>query len=368
MDKQFNRELFTVDEEKFVKMTKEFTDATKWYYEPINSARVSEGYDEEGEKRLFLKSKSSHLLNGNGKQSLPIRAGIGGVTIGELNNEDWIKVLNTCFPYRAGNMILNELEGEVYAAHSEQYAIINIDEVFETAKQVLHLRFPNITYVCGSLSPEFAFCEYSLANEQEVRDVYETALGETFEKSLRLVAPTIRICTSNTSDSGANIYPCLKCVDENGAFYSILAGSPLVAIHKGCNSIKKVRENLEMSMDMFKKSAENLIRLTYIKVNYPKQCFLNIAKRLCLPKPAAMEIAEEIGDMFTGGRTTTAKFIYLALTRILEKTIKKNEMDSWNLANNIAHAMSLDFKLYDTKSCEWLKKSRDENQVSLFLA
>ena len=27
MDKQFNRELFTVDEEKFVKMTKEFTDA-----------------------------------------------------------------------------------------------------------------------------------------------------------------------------------------------------------------------------------------------------------------------------------------------------------------------------------------------------
>ena len=81
-----------------------------------------------------------------------------------------------------------------------------------------------------------------------------------------------------------------------------------------------------------------------------------------------MEIAEEIGDMFTGGRTTTAKFIYLALTRILEKTIKKNEMDSWNLANNIAHAMSLDFKLYDTKSCEWLKKSRDENQVSLFSA
>ena len=92
MDKQFNRELFTVDEEKFVKMTKEFTDATKWYYEPINSARVSEGYDEEGEKRLFLKSKSSHLLNGNGKQSLPIRAGIGGVTIGELSNEDWITI------------------------------------------------------------------------------------------------------------------------------------------------------------------------------------------------------------------------------------------------------------------------------------
>ena len=103
-----------------------------------------------------------------------------------------------------------------------------------------------------------------------------------------------------------------------------------------------------MSMVMFKKSAENLIRLTYIKVNYPTQCFLNIAKRLCLPKPAAMEIAAEIGDMFTEGRTTTAKIIYLALTRILEKTIKKNEMDSWNLANTIAHAMSLDFKLYDT--------------------
>ena len=31
MDKQFNRELFTVDEEKFVKMTKEFTDARKGF-------------------------------------------------------------------------------------------------------------------------------------------------------------------------------------------------------------------------------------------------------------------------------------------------------------------------------------------------
>lgn len=39
MDKQFNRELFTVDEEKFVKMTKEFTDATKWYYEPRKAVR-----------------------------------------------------------------------------------------------------------------------------------------------------------------------------------------------------------------------------------------------------------------------------------------------------------------------------------------
>ena len=53
---------------------------------------------------------------------------------------------------------------------------------------------------------------------------------------------------------------------------------------------------------------------------------------------------------------------------LLLHLIKKNEMDSWNLANNIAHAMSLDFKLYDTKSCEWLKRSRDENQVSLFSA
>lgn len=365
MEKRFDRELFTADEEKFVEMTKEFTNATKWFCEPINSARV---VNNEETKELILKSEKTHLLNSNGKQSLPARAGIGGITIGELSNDDWTKVINTCFPYRTGNMILNELEGEVYAAHSEQYAIINIDEVFEAAKQVLHLRFPNISFVYGSISPEFAVCEYSLANEQEVRDIYETALGETFDKSLRLIAPTIKICTSNTSDSGANIYPCLKCMGENGTIYSILAGAPLVAIHKGCNSIKKVRENLEMSMDMFKKSAENLVRLTYIKVNYPKQCFLNIAKRLCLPKPAAMEIAEEIGDMFANGKTTTAKFVYLALTRIIEKTNKKSEMDSWILANNIAHAMSLDFKLYDTKYCEWLKKSRDENQVSLFSA
>lgn len=116
------------------------------------------------------------------------------------------------------------------------------------------------------------------------------------------------------------------------------AGKPLCAIHKGDNGIKKVRENLEMSFDMFKKSAEEFVRMTYIKVNYPKQCFLNIAKRLSMPKPVALEIAEEIGQIFDGGKTTTAKFIYLSLTRILEKMIKKSERDVCEMTNQIAHA------------------------------
>ncbi len=372
----FEKELILTgsdQEEKFLLLTKEFTERTKWYEEPITSARIIkktvEVDTENGKKsseRLHLKSNGEYIFNSSGKASLPARAGIGGTTISQLNDDDWAKVLNTCFPYKTGNMILNELEGEVYAAHSEQYAIIDIDDVFSTAHQILHARFPHIVFLGGTISPEFAACEYSLAHEEEIVKIYESALGEAFSKSTRLVAPTLRICTSNTSDSGVNIYPCLKCKGEDGSLYTITAGKPLCAIHKGDNGIKKVRENIEMSFDMFKKSAEEFVRMTYIKVNYPKQCFLNIAKRLSMPKPVALEIAEEIGQIFDGGKTTTAKFIYLSLTRILEKTIKKSERDVWEMTNQIAHAMSLDFKLYDTKSCEWLKSEKYVNQVSLF--
>ncbi len=359
----FTEQILITNEDEFLQKTKEFTEVTRWYKEPISSARVL--YD-KGEEKLYVKSEKKHILNLSGKASLPARAGLSGSTIPQLDTADWIKVLNTCFPYKSGCMILNELEGEVYAAHSEQYSIIHIDEIFETANQVLHSRFPQITFVGGNISPEFASCEYSLVSEKEVVDIYENALGEAFSKSVRLVAPVIRICSSNTSDSGANIYPCLKCCDKDGYLYTIAAGMPLCAIHKGDNGIKKVRENLEMTMDMFKKSAEELVRMTYIKVVYPKQCYLNIAKRLSLPKPVAMEIAEEIGKNFDGGKTTTAKFIYLALTRILEKTNRKSEKEQWDLTNQIAHAMSLDFKLYDTKYCEWLRADKNENQISLF--
>lgn len=361
--KEFNIERLYTDEETFLKATERFDENTKWFEEPIRTARVR--FNTENNK-FYVKSETDHILNENGKYSLPQRAGIGGVTINELSQEDWVKVMNTCFPYRGGNMILNELEGEVYAAHSEQYEIIPVSEIFASANLVLKNKFPNIKFVLGTISPEFASCEYSLENEEEIIKAYEGALKESFEKSLRIVAPIIKIVTSNTSDSGANIYPCLKCRDEGGNLYTIMAGNPLKAIHKGNNGIAKVRENLGLSMDMINKSVENLIRLTYIAINNPQQCFLNIAKRLGLPKIAAMDIGDEIGKMFSGGSRTTAKFIYLQLTKILEKVNCKSEMDRWMLSNTIGHALTIDYQTYDTKSCEWLKQRSDANQMSLF--
>lgn len=362
MAKMFNKERLFSCEEEFIDAVKVFTEATEWYYEPIKNARV---LFDETEGKMIVRSDNTHQLNESGKYSLPARAGLSGRVINDLSNDDWIKVLNTCFPYMSGNMILNELEGEVYAAHSDLYSIIPVDDIFISVRDIFKSIFPNAKFLGGSLSPEFASAEYSLANELAVVEAYEKALNDTFCENAKVVAPTIRIVTSNTSESGANIYPCLKCKAENEVLYSIAVGNPIKLPHKGGNGITKFRENLSGSMGMVQRSAENLTRLTYIMVNHPQQCFLNIAKRLQLPKPICMEISNEIHDLL-GDKRTHARFIYLALTRILEKVDKKNEKTMWDLTNQIARAFGLDFTKYDTKYCEWLKDDGSVNQTSLF--
>ncbi len=362
--KKFNRERSFSSEEAFIEATQRFDELTSWHEEPISSARVR--FDEETNTYRVKSVGGDYVLNENGKYFLPQRAGIGGQTIGDLNQNDWVKVMNTCLPYRSGNMILNELEGEVYAAHSQQYQPISVRDIFEATKTILGSKFPKGSFVGGIISPEFASCEYSLAGEKEIVKAYEDALKESFEKSPRLIAPVIRVVTSNTSDSGANVYPCLLCQTEDGTRYTIMAGNALKTIHKGGDGIKKVRENLSLSMDMVNKSVENFIRLTYIAINHPQSCFLNIAKRLGLPKLVAMDIGEEIGKMFGEGSRTTAKFIYLSLTKILERVNFKTETDKWMMANTIGHALTIDYPTYDTKSCEWTKVKPDANQMSLF--
>lgn len=292
MERKFETEILFGKEDEFVQAAKEFTDATKWFIEPIKTARV---YKDEANNTLMVKSDKAHILNESGRQSLPARAGISGRVINDLSAPDWIKVLNTCFPYMSGNMVLNELEGEVYAAHSEYYAILSVDDIFASTQEIYKALFPNAKFLYGTISPEFASAEYSLANELEIVRAYENVLKTTFATDAQIVAPTIRIVTSNTSDSGANIYPCLDCKGEHG-IYTVPVGNPIKLFHKGNCNITKFRENLEGSMAIVNKSVENLTRLTYIKIEHPQQCFLNIAKRLNLPKAVCMEIGDEIAE------------------------------------------------------------------------
>lgn len=364
MERKFANEISYGNEDDFVQATKEFTEATKWFVEPIQTARVCK--DEE-HNTMTVKSDETHILNVSGKQSLPARAGISGRVINELSDEDWIKVLNTCFPYMSGKMILNELEGEVYAAHSEYYTVLSIDDIFMSTQEIFKSLFPNAKFLFGAISPEFASAEYSLANELKIVEAYENVLKTTFATDTKIIAPTIRVVTSNTSDSGANIFPCLICKGENGNIYTVPVGNPIKLFHKGSCSITKFRENLAGSMALVNKSVENLTRLTYIKIQHPQQCFLNIAKRLGLPKAVCMEIGTEIAEFFGKGKTTHARFIYLSLARILDKVEVKNQKAQWDLTNQIVRVFGLNFADYDTKYCEWLKNDDSREQISLFV-
>ena len=354
-------ENFFTSETNFLNKVEEFTQNTEWVTANISDSKVT-----ESEMELVVKTeKGDYPLTVSGKASLPARAGLSGSVLSELTSKDYQQVLNTCFPYKSGNMLLNVYEGSVYAAHSDNYAVLEVNEIFQTANKKLKQMFPTASFLWGSISPDFAMAEYSLANEKSVVEIYEQAFSEFFSKNEEIVAPTIRVVTSNTSESGANVYPCFLRRGSNGENYSILAGEPIKLNHKGDANIEKFEENLAGSFSLIQKTAENIIKLTYLRIEHPVSCFLNICKDLNLPKPASMELADEISAILGGPEVKThAKFLYLMLTKHLEKARKSSNKEKFNMACNISRMLSLDIQKRDRKFCEWLKGN--PNQISFF--
>ncbi len=128
--------------------------------------------------------------------------------------------------------------------------------------------------------------------------------------------------TSNTGDSGANIYPVLFGDNGNELFIE----DPLKLEHTGEASIAKFEQNVSKVMALVKCSAEHLESLAGISVIHPMEAFKNAAAAASFPVTAYSDQAEIFAATY--GAMATMLDLYAELSEALAAYATKNNMDA----------------------------------------
>lgn len=288
---------------------------------------------------------NTYKLSAKAESDMALRLGITGPTLAALPKSKLAKILGICktqFTKEKG--LLVQVGEKVYAVLSDGYKVIPADEVYRAAARPIHKM--GGVFVGGYLTVDNFFAEYQLQNP-EIINAYKQKLGTDFS-----AVPVVSVETSNTGLSSVSITP--RFMKGNQSF---IIGHSIDAAHKGSVSIETVKENCSQIFAIFQEAINGLAKLKNVKIQYPVQCFKNIARRCQMSKPfSLMALADFEGEILEGDEVT-AFDIYVGLTEAIFHASNsgkpKNFVD--NLTEQCARALTLDFAKYDTPYSEWDK-------------
>ena len=242
--------------------------------------------------------------------------------------------------------------GRVIAAHSAQYAHIPQKRVFKEAIHKICEAFPEAYFEKGSFTQDLTEVFISLGDSSsEIMKKYRHAWissGRSIEE-LERFKPTVRVCTSDTGQSGVIILPML----ENSRRY--LLGERLYTKHAGKNSIEDVKKNLELAFAKAQENLDKLGELMETPIRYPIPTMVRVMEYGRRPIASyAKKACEETLAMFKmmyGSEGVTAFDIYSALCE-MEYTEAVSSLKS-NSAIQVVEA------IFRTLSLNWLEMDGD---------
>ncbi len=258
-------------------------------------------------------------------------------------------IINEGLSLMNGDCLLYSCDEMMRGVHSDGYVPLKITELVEALETGLKNDFPDTKLVGASVSHQFTAFDYEL-NDQKLQAEIENVLrnaGVAYD-----FVPVIRFCTSNTGDSGANLYAGVK----HGSTISFIE-EPIRLEHTGSASIEKFSDNVGQILALFKSTPEKLEKLGEVKIKNTAQCYKNIALAAGIPVKAFAEKAEDFEAVY--GDTATALDVYFDISEALEeyaKTVKMQEMRKVQLsallarvALNPEHISELDVNVQTAK-------------------
>lgn len=153
--------------------------------------------------------------------------------------------MNYCLKVAKGDVLIKIADGKVSAVHggdSHDYSILDMRAIFETTIQYLDSNFKGSSYMEGSGAFDHSIVSamWELGGNQELLDTYRNALAD-HGMSDKMIAPAVRLTTSDVAASGANLYPMLLCDSGNR---TISLGSPIKLAHTGGANLVQFMGNL----------------------------------------------------------------------------------------------------------------------------
>ena len=346
------------EEQEFLQELKRTTDENaKWQLTGINRIKfvpideVADWITTDEEQAIYEDTKNNTKLYmdvpGMGLKAVGTsalaticqRAKISGAALWKLPNEFLSELLNECFSLFYDNTTLFYSLGKIRAAHSDHYVRLDMVEIFEKSTNVLKDFLEGVTWKAGYMDHNCAIAEYEIQDDHMLHE-YRSLLKTDDLKA------TVKVVSSNTGDSGANIYYGLSSRGRN-----IILSNSLKMNHKGDCSIERFANNMGKTFSQFRAAYANLRNLQKITVIHPNAALYEAMTRQHISKKLVAETVE-IRKALSGDRPCDALTLYLDACEVIGIAKKQGMTESvlHDLSEKVSRLACTDWKNYDFAS------------------
>ena len=298
--------------------------------------------------RLILKVRDElYPIRSCAIKTILERARVSGNALNKVQKTELAQILNYCMKVAGGDALLRFCEDKISAVHggdASDYAVLKTPELFRRTVEYLQDNFSGYTFAGASYDHSIVTAVWSLDNEEALLKEYKESL-QTHGLPCDEIQLGLRLTTSDTGQSGANLYPMIFFGSE---LRNIPLGSPLKLHHKNKADLARFDEQLNLLYAQYSKALGNMQSMMDVYVLHPINAMLGVMKRIGIPKKYATLIAEDY-RLKRGDTACSAYEAYLQISEVIylmqcdgaegSKIVMMDE--------NIARAVHLRWKDYD---------------------
>ena len=298
--------------------------------------------------RLILKVKEDlYPVRSCAIKTILERARISGNALNKVQKAELAQILNYCMGVAGGDALLRFCEDKISAVHggdASDYAVLETPELFRRTVEYLQDNFSGYTFAGASYDHSIATAVWSLENQDSLLQEYRESLQKHGLPNQEIQLG-LRLTTSDTGQSGANLYPMIFFGSEAR---NIPLGSALKLQHKNKADLAKFDEQLNLLYAQYSKALGNMQSLMDVYVLYPINAMLGVMKRVGVPKRYAMEVSEDF-RIQNGNAPCSVYEVYLQIAEVIY-LMQCEGIDGSKIVQmeeNIARAVHLRWKDYD---------------------
>ena len=330
-----------LDSDQFLEFLKDRKENSLWMTAPSNSLQFRplvkdselgnlyrQLYQSNGRADILADTmeNTSLLLSVNG-QDYPVRscalktilerARISGNALGKVSKTVLTQILNYCLDVATGDSLIKVADEKVSAVHGgdpSDYAVLEMQAMFQTVKDFLDREFPGNTFLTANYDHSIVTAIWSLDGQaSDLLDTYNRELAAHGLYGKVKVTPGLRFTTSDVGMSGANLFPIL--LNKKGDKI-IPLGAPIKTEHSNGVNLDTFESQLNLLYARFRETLEKHTKLMGIEIRYPRNTMLGVLKGVKAPKKASYEALDQFLAI-NGEQPCSAYELYLAMSEVI---------------------------------------------------